>query len=490
MAVQKNFIVKNGLQVDHDLLFVDSIVNKIGIGTTNPKTKLEVFGGIGATDINISGISTVLTEFNVGSGGTVITSTNSGLTGFGTASPIYIVDIRSPVSAGLTALYVYGDARITGDLFVDDIEFDYASITNLKVTGFSTIGTAVVTTAYINTGVVTTLSGSNLNYNGIGTITTLYSNDATFIGNVSSTNLNVSGIASVNTGFLSTANATSLNVSGIASISVGVITTGYINTGIITTLSGNNLTYTSGSVTNLSGTISTTVTSNVTNLNVLDKAVISVSTTSDALRVTQSGSGNALVVEDSTNPDLTPFVVTGLGSVGIATTNPLYTLDVRGDINFTGSFWQNGSPFIASKWTSGIGNTVYRSSGNVGIATTNPLTPIQIENIYGIKTGSGSVFGFPGNLYIIDSFTISQTDFKTSEYTIHVGYGTYIQSQKVLVMQDGTSAYSQEYAIMYQPDLIVSIGATITSGEMILRLIPEPGINGTITYRFVRETML
>lgn len=43
--------------------------------------------------------------------------------------------------------------------------------------------------------------------------------------------------------------------------------------------------------------------------------VISVNSSSDALRITQSGSGNALVVEDATSPDATPFVVTGAGSV-------------------------------------------------------------------------------------------------------------------------------------------------------------------------------
>jgi hypothetical protein len=37
--------------------------------------------------------------------------------------------------------------------------------------------------------------------------------------------------------------------------------------------------------------------------------------TTDAVRITQEGSGNALVIEDSTNPDATPFVVNAGGSV-------------------------------------------------------------------------------------------------------------------------------------------------------------------------------
>ena len=45
--------------------------------------------------------------------------------------------------------------------------------------------------------------------------------------------------------------------------------------------------------------------------------VISANSTTDALRITQVGAGNALLVEDSANPDATPFVVNASGQVGI-----------------------------------------------------------------------------------------------------------------------------------------------------------------------------
>ena len=56
--------------------------------------------------------------------------------------------------------------------------------------------------------------------------------------------------------------------------------------------------------------------------------VISVNSASDALRITQTGAGNALVVEDSTNPDSTPFVVDASGNVGIGTTSPSQPLQI------------------------------------------------------------------------------------------------------------------------------------------------------------------
>ena len=49
---------------------------------------------------------------------------------------------------------------------------------------------------------------------------------------------------------------------------------------------------------------------------------ISVSSASTALRITQTGAGDALRVEDSANPDSSPFVVEFDGLVGIGVTDP------------------------------------------------------------------------------------------------------------------------------------------------------------------------
>lgn len=48
--------------------------------------------------------------------------------------------------------------------------------------------------------------------------------------------------------------------------------------------------------------------------------VVEVNSASTALRVTQTGTGNALLIEDSANPDSTPFVVDAAGGVGIGVT--------------------------------------------------------------------------------------------------------------------------------------------------------------------------
>ena len=65
MAINKNFVIKNGAEINTNLFVADSSTNKIGIGTTVPQYSLHIGGsrgGIGATDITIVGVATVGTS--------------------------------------------------------------------------------------------------------------------------------------------------------------------------------------------------------------------------------------------------------------------------------------------------------------------------------------------------------------------------------------------------------------------------------------------
>ena len=102
MAVNKNFVVKNGLEVNNDLLLADSANQKVGIGTSVPNYTLHVLGGIGATEAYISGVTTL--------------AATGGITTTG------------------------GDLYVGGDLFVkDDIVYDEVTGRNLNITGVATI---------------------------------------------------------------------------------------------------------------------------------------------------------------------------------------------------------------------------------------------------------------------------------------------------------------------------------------------------------------
>jgi hypothetical protein len=331
MAVQKNFIIRNGLEVNNNLLVADSATDYVGIGTSSPKYTLEVIGGIGVTYANILGIATVGQEFNVGTGGTVITSLDSGLTGFGTATPAYIVDIRSPVSTGQTALYVQGDVRVTGDVYADDISLDQATFNNIEVSGVGTIRTASIDLGYVKTGIVTNLSTS-----GIGSIT----------------------IAAIRDGYINTGIVTNLVTTGIASINTGVVTTAYVNTGIITTLSGSNLSYSGigsfGSINADTGRINTGIVTNLvtTGIASVNTGVLTSAYVTTGIVTTISGTTlNYTGIGTVANFNATNATVSGLtttGSLAVATGFDVYAADstFHGSVTIDGNLSIGGTSAI------------------------------------------------------------------------------------------------------------------------------------------------
>jgi hypothetical protein len=59
MGYNKNFVVKNGLEVGTNLIVADPTTLSVGIGTTVPKYTLHTLGGIGATFATITGVGTI-----------------------------------------------------------------------------------------------------------------------------------------------------------------------------------------------------------------------------------------------------------------------------------------------------------------------------------------------------------------------------------------------------------------------------------------------
>ncbi|MCR4318592.1 MAG: hypothetical protein NUW37_19800, partial [Planctomycetes bacterium] len=71
--------------------------------------------------------------------------------------------------------------------------------------------------------------------------------------------------------------------------------------------------------------------------------------------------------------------IASTGDVGIGTVTPAYRLDVAGDINFTGTLYQGGTPFVGSLWTDNSGAISY-SGGSVGIgATPDPNNLLKLS---------------------------------------------------------------------------------------------------------------
>jgi len=111
---------------------------------------------------------------------------------------------------------------------------------------------------------------------------------------------------------------------------------------------------------------------------------VSGSSSTEMVRITQVGSGAAFIVEDDgSNPDATPFVITGDGKVYIGTTTPTTSvLNVGGNAHIYGSIFLNGTTNRSiQNATAGralinfatVGDS-YFNNGSLGIGTTTPNT--------------------------------------------------------------------------------------------------------------------
>jgi hypothetical protein len=338
------------------------------------------------------------------------------------------------------------------------------------------------------------------------------------IGSASpSFNLDVSGTGRF-TGIVS---ASGLTISGI--VTVGFGNTGIVingNTGIITSSKPGVSTVTF--VGNLIGTASTasfaTTAFNV-DATAASKLIVAFASTAgiatnviggiasvtslfvNTTGISTFGGSNGVVIRldgsngivTSANPGFSTVTYYGDGSKltgieAVSATNVILNDDSSStttNIVFSQSPIQN--PTSSLKTNSGL--IFNAATSSLGIGTTLPLTPLQVEK-YGVKTGFGTFVASAGITTDVDSFLISNTNFKTAEYTVYIESSSSIQAQKVLLMQNGTSAFSQEYAIMYEPTFMISIGATVSGGLCKLQFTPESGISGLMTYRFARETMI
>lgn len=106
---------------------------------------------------------------------------------------------------------------------------------------------------------------------------------------------------------------------------------------------------------------------------------------SDAVRITQTGSGNALLVEDSANPDSTPFVIDTSGNVVVGATTANTKFETVGSAllaNGTAALNAVTTPTYNGLW--------------VAYDSTNNLTALQAVNsaaagmVFHTKSASGS----------------------------------------------------------------------------------------------------
>lgn len=292
----KNFVVKNGLEVNTNLIFANKDDNRVGIATTVTSNTLQVNGGIGATSLHITGVSTVnslkingriTAGSSLGISGQYLVSTGAGIT-WVSVPQIRVTDVQTAgvgattfsttYTVGLLDVYING-VKLTASEFtatngatvaLDDACFggetvEFVSYSSSPVAaGFtgiagitvldegSPVGGALQVTSLNFVGASVTAVGS-----GLGVTVSL----SNYVSNAGiATYATSSGIATDVIGGI--ASVTQLNVLGITTL--GVVTASNIySTGIITATNG----FTSGI--GVTDPVQITVTDNILTFNVV-----------------------------------------------------------------------------------------------------------------------------------------------------------------------------------------------------------------------------
>jgi hypothetical protein len=267
MAVQKNFKITNGLEVNNNLIFADTNSNKVGIATTNPRYNLHVNGGIGVTNSIVTGISTVnnlvingriTAGSSLGVSGQYLVSTGNGVSWTGIPklrtvdkkiAGVGATTFNTSYSVGLLDVFING-VRLSEDEFtaidsatviLDDacfggetVEFisystsglgvGYTGIQGLtileegtpigsplQVTSINFVGASVTA---IGAGVgVTVFLSDYVSFSGIASYSDIAGISTDVIGGIASVTSVTAGIVTATDGFISVGNTTPIQIS-------------------------------------------------------------------------------------------------------------------------------------------------------------------------------------------------------------------------------------------------------------------------------------
>ncbi len=133
-------------------------------------------------------------------------------------------------------------------------------------------------------------------------------------------------------------------------------------------------------------------------------------------------------------------------------------------------------------------NTTVGTTGTINFGLNLSVTPVSsgivtVTTAGGVKD-NGSWTAQTGQLEQLDSIATSNL---VAEYILYFSHSTGKQAQKVLVLNNGSTSYSREFGVVYDNNLLVSIGSSIFGGNLTLNATPESGITGPISWKFLRN---
>lgn len=156
-----------------------------------------------------------------------------------------------------------------------------------------------------------------------------------------------------------------------------------------------------------------------------------------ALKITQTGFGLALRVQDATDPDLTPFAIDANGNVGIGTASPSSALEIASPGVFTGAwaYLPAGTTMIFAQSSAPTGWTKSTTHNDKALRVVSGAASSGGSVAFTTAFASQAVTGTVGNT----SLTIAQMPAHTHSYSSPISGAFVVSSGAFTINNTGIS---------------------------------------------------
>ena len=479
----------------------------VGINTVSPQYNLDVFG----TTRLVNGLITNLNVSNLTCPNVVATNISTDVLQ-ATSSTLSNMFSNNIISNNINVFDVTSGTIInTGLLNTSSLFSTQSTLTN------TIMSNVTASNMFANTSTITSLVSSNVSSSNLfssrNTLSNIISTNITAgtvsVSDITSNNISNSGIISSSNLISTTSTFTNTIITNVTASSIIASSSSFTNAttnnlkilnatatnAIITSSSIASLVASSSNILNailVNSTLNNTVITNFTG-----ESVNIMSGTIGSMYSLNSSSLNSIITNlTATNLITTTATIPSMTSINITTSSLVASSGITaGNINFTGSLYQNGSLYTSSQWIGTSGTSLfYGSTGSVfvGIGTTNPQYTLDVNGtgrfVSGISTGTLTV---TNNLNMYSSvFHNTYGSYLTNSTSNGLIYSSVVSGPNLYGVGGGTLGYNGNVSVISW-NSSGNVGINTTSQTYNLDVIGSMRVSGGMyltTPLFINDT--